>query len=815
MRNSYKALCLAAAALVTAFVSCQKEKYSPDYGKGSVITVKATVEDVANASKTHINGTQVYWDQDEQMNVVSFNSSSPETSGKEGSSSSFTPSADYTTATFTVTVDNEAANTIVGVYPASAAAGLGSGGDASRYTILLPSSQAATAGSYDPAAYVMITRPQTLPVENNEWTASYIRTAALTRMEVSGLNDDIKSVTITFPEGQAAAGHRYFDLSEGAAGEIQSGQNGITISYAEPLAAGEVQNIWFTSWNVDIAEGETVTVKVESGTSIYTKTFTAKKTVSLKENFLNIMPVNMEGATEEEIAPSDGHIGKYLIVSRKENNTGTWVYMSDISDNNKYFTIGTTDISASIDFESLSINDFEGINGIENHIWTLSRTDDGYTLLNEAQGYYFQADNGGNEAHTSAAPVTVHMAAQPDGTTRIYASSTATRYLQFNANSGAERFACYSSDQQEIYLLPLEESTEPTLTLNEAEKTVSASATSATFNYTAKNLTEDVTASVTADESRIISDVSVDGRNSTINVSLIPNTEEKEKTATITIFANGISAQARIIQKAFGSGEDGSTENQPGWLELPAYLGTEDYINTLSAGNDRNYTYWYDKGWYTSMWVAYPLYAATMGSGRDDNWAANPQIPENEQINVWDGSYGVSVSGTIYSRGHQIPNGDRNGNSTMQRQTFYATNSTPQIQDKFNGGIWNNLENAIQNVASGQDTVYVVTGPTFETVGGSEQVEWIQPKHDSKKAPVPNYYWKAVLKVKRSGESVTDAMAVGFWFEHRQYSDSYENYAVSVDEIERLTGLDLFVNLPDSVESKAESNTSWSSFRNF
>jgi endonuclease G len=80
---------------------------------------------------------------------------------------------------------------------------------------------------------------------------------------------------------------------------------------------------------------------------------------------------------------------------------------------------------------------------------------------------------------------------------------------------------------------------------------------------------------------------------------------------------------------------------------------------------------------------------------------------------------------------------------------------------------------------------------------------------------VPNYFWKVALKVNKSGNTVTSASTIGFWFEHKTYSDSYTNYAVSVDQIEKWTGFDFFVNLPDSVEKSAETNTSWSSFQNF
>ena len=254
------------------------------------------------------------------------------------------------------------------------------------------------------------------------------------------------------------------------------------------------------------------------------------------------------------------------------------------------------------------------------------------------------------------------------------------------------------------------------------------------------------------------------------------------------------------------------------WLELPGAEGDgvpADYVvNTYYAGSDRNYTHLYDKGTYSSLWTAYPLYASTTGGSRSESWAANPSsnIPVSSQINTWNGSYGVSYGSTIYARGHQIPDADRSNNATMQAQTYYATNLVPQIQDKFNGGIWMNLEDALRNAIPASDTLYVVTGVTFKTVRGNESITYIQPKNDTKECPVPNYFWKVVMKVKRSGSTVTSASTVGFWFEHKQYTDTYDQHAVSVDQIEELTGFDFFVNLPDGVESDAERNTSWSTF---
>ena len=262
------------------------------------------------------------------------------------------------------------------------------------------------------------------------------------------------------------------------------------------------------------------------------------------------------------------------------------------------------------------------------------------------------------------------------------------------------------------------------------------------------------------------------------------------------------------------------------WLELPAITGHEDHVGTFRSGNKRNYTYNYDYDTFTALWVAYPLYSSTMGGSRSGDWAANPKIATDKQINVWSGSYGVNVGSTttagyttsrnFYSRGHQIPDADRNNESTMQDQTYYATNSTPQIQNKFNGGIWSSLENEVRTVASGTDTLYVVTGASFRKVGGSETVVRITPAHDSKQVPVPNYYWKVLLKVKRTtGGSITSASAVGVWIDHREHDDSYSNYVVSVDQVEAWTGLDFFAALPSSLQTAAEQNSSWNTFKGF
>ena len=249
--------------------------------------------------------------------------------------------------------------------------------------------------------------------------------------------------------------------------------------------------------------------------------------------------------------------------------------------------------------------------------------------------------------------------------------------------------------------------------------------------------------------------------------------------------------------------------------------GSDLTSGTFYDGSNRNYSYLYDKSKYTSLWIAYPLDPSTCsGTNKySGSWKATPGIDTNDQINIWYGSYGVDYGDSdLYARGHQIPDADRQYNQTMVQQTYYAINSTPQIQNGFNGGIWSSLEGAIRNmVINKQETVYIATGAAFKKGSSAETITYIQPKYDSKACPVPNYYWKAVLRVKLNEDgTVKSASSIGFWFKHEVYSSSsFTNYTATVNQIESWTGFDLFTNLPDDMENSVQSNSTWNTFYNF
>ena len=267
-------------------------------------------------------------------------------------------------------------------------------------------------------------------------------------------------------------------------------------------------------------------------------------------------------------------------------------------------------------------------------------------------------------------------------------------------------------------------------------------------------------------------------------------------------------------------------EKPVAWMELPAARSSDEgrsmitHTAMMEGRTQRNYTILYDDELYAALWVAYPLCSSHTSTGREETWGYDPKVSKSAQTSVKAG-YGaseptVNYPKNFYARGHQIPNADRSAVPEMQAQTYYSTNMTPQLQNGFNGNIWAKLEEAVRFEIPAGDTLYVVTGAVFEKHGMEEDVKTILNKNDSKTLPVPNYYWKALLKVKKSGNVVTDAATIGFWLPHDDLKGhSYTDYAVSVDQIEAWTGFDLFPSIPDAMEKSSESETSWSSFQMF
>ena len=232
-----------------------------------------------------------------------------------------------------------------------------------------------------------------------------------------------------------------------------------------------------------------------------------------------------------------------------------------------------------------------------------------------------------------------------------------------------------------------------------------------------------------------------------------------------------------------------------GWLELPAmdnpHLGYYTHSFKMNGKSYRNYSFGWSQKDRVALWVAYPLCKLyTNGSvGRTGAWALDPILGEDSAAPF--GGYAGS-----YARGHQLPSADRQCCYDANAQTFYGTNMTPQL-NAHNEGIWSSLENKVRNIANGSDTTYVVTGVIVSASSKKERDSY------GNSVTIPDAYFKAVLKYSKSS-TLGAWNAAAFYLEHRAYSGTVsKEHSMSIDELEEMTGIDFFVNLPAKVGEAA------------
>ena len=300
--------------------------------------------------------------------------------------------------------------------------------------------------------------------------------------------------------------------------------------------------------------------------------------------------------------------------------------------------------------------------------------------------------------------------------------------------------------------------------------------------------------------------------NTDVTLNVATNESEQERSAVLTVENSAGKASKTISQKGKKSEikpdpkPDPDPEPKPsvtGWLELPAVNdGTDFFTHSMTIGSTktRNYSFIWDYDNLVAPWVAYPLCKWNIGNNikRTNAWGLDPLLPEGKQPVLFRG-FSEGNNGW-YARGHQIPSADRLTSYESNSMTFYGTNMTPQIQDGFNGDIWATLEGKVRSWANSSDTLYVVTGCVIDYPEG-QTVKYALDNY-GKKVTVPTAYYKVVLRYMKSstiGYSGYSACAV--WLDHKVYSSSSINssYSMSVDDLEKKTGIDFFVNLPAKV----------------
>ena len=201
------------------------------------------------------------------------------------------------------------------------------------------------------------------------------------------------------------------------------------------------------------------------------------------------------------------------------------------------------------------------------------------------------------------------------------------------------------------------------------------------------------------------------------------------------------------------------------------------------------FTVSFNKNNHTPNYVAWELLASEVSNNvsRSDNFWQDPEIigcPAHSDY---------SYSG--YDRGHMCPAADQKWSEKAMNDCFVMANMCPQ-DNQLNAGAWLTLENKERDWAKRDSAIVIIAGPIYKETD-TKRIGNIGVR-------VPSAYFKALL-----APYVDKPRAIAFVYPNMTAPGNMQDYAMSIDDLEKLLGYDFFSSLPDEIENKVEATYSF------
>lgn len=191
----------------------------------------------------------------------------------------------------------------------------------------------------------------------------------------------------------------------------------------------------------------------------------------------------------------------------------------------------------------------------------------------------------------------------------------------------------------------------------------------------------------------------------------------------------------------------------------------------------------------TPNWVAWEL----LGSETDGSEPRYNGFWQDPAVEGCPSTSDYSRSG--YDRGHLCPAADQKWSHQAMVDCFSLANMAPQ-DHSLNSGAWSTLEKKERQWAQRDSAIVIIAGPIYENT-------------DTKRigeagVRVPGAFFKVII-----APYLDEPRGIGFVYPNMSSPGNMQDYVMTIDEVERLTGIDFFYNLPDDIEEKIESSTSF------
>ena len=213
---------------------------------------------------------------------------------------------------------------------------------------------------------------------------------------------------------------------------------------------------------------------------------------------------------------------------------------------------------------------------------------------------------------------------------------------------------------------------------------------------------------------------------------------------------------------------------------LPAFQNNDKMVIKHQA-----YTLRYNEKHEQAEWVAYTLLDKHLKGkhGRNDHFRSDPDVPTQT-------AKPTDYTRSGYDRGHLAPAADFKYSANAVDESFYMSNMSPQAPS-FNRGMWKGLENKVREWASQKKKLYVVSGPILK--------KHLRKIGKDNRISIPKQFYKIVVDL-----NPKHPHAIAFLMPNKLCKGFYEDYMVSIDDIEALTQIDFFPKLPDDLETYLE-----------
>lgn len=213
----------------------------------------------------------------------------------------------------------------------------------------------------------------------------------------------------------------------------------------------------------------------------------------------------------------------------------------------------------------------------------------------------------------------------------------------------------------------------------------------------------------------------------------------------------------------------------------------------------KNYSLSYSEEDEQAEWVAYELTREEVNGKleRKEGFDEDPAITTKS-------ASPSDYQNSGYDRGHLAPAADMKFDETAMEECFYMSNVSPQVKE-FNNGVWNDLEMQTRAWTRKYGTIYVVTSPVLPKDSKNARKMYASERGKDYKTnvTVPSHFYKILFDFTKKGKEKMLAFVIPNQDTHMPFT----TFVTSVDEVEKVTGIDFFTNLDEEVERRCESRS--------